>query len=295
MGSSGIIAVRGLGKRYGSTAVLDGVDITVDEGEIFALLGPNGAGKTTTINILTTLLAADSGSVSIAGNDLARHPGRVRAAIGLTGQYAAVDPFQSGHENLMMMCRLAHLGRRRSRIRTDELLRQFDLVDAAGRRAGQYSGGLRRRLDLAISLISRPSVVFLDEPTTGLDPRSRAQMWDVVRELAANGTTILLTTQYLEEADQLADRVAVLDGGRIIAEGTPAELKAGLDGDHVEIVFADGRTERVATTNPVATIRELLADASDVDSIAVVKPTLDDVFLALTGRPSSDTKEEVAA
>ena len=297
MGSSGIITVRDLGKSYGSTAVLDAVDITVDEGEIFALLGPNGAGKTTTINILTTLLAADRGSVVIAGHDPARHPDRVRASIGLTGQYAAVDPFLSGEENLMMMCRLAHLGRRRSRLRTAELLAQFDLVDAAGRRAGQYSGGMRRRLDLAISLIARPCVVFLDEPTTGLDPRSRAQMWDVVRELAGDGTTILLTTQYLEEADQLADRVAVLDGGRIIAEGTPAELKAGLDGDHVEIVFADGRIERVSTTNPVATIRELLADATDVESIAVVKPTLDDVFLAITGHNTKDTntKAEAAA
>ena len=296
MRSSGTITVRGLGKSYGSTPVLDGVDISVGEGEIFALLGPNGAGKTTTINILTTLLKADAGSVTIAGNDLAKHPDRVRASIGLTGQYAAVDPFQSGDENLMMMCRLAHLGRRAARRRTAELLTQFDLVDAAGRRAGLYSGGMRRRLDLAISLIARPAVVFLDEPTTGLDPRSRAQMWDVVRDLAANGTTILLTTQYLEEADQLADRIAVLDGGRIIAEGTPAELKAGLDGDHVEIVFADGRTERVATAHPVATIRELLADASDVESIAVVKPTLDDVFLALTGHQASETKkEEVAA
>jgi ABC-2 type transport system ATP-binding protein len=313
-----MITVRGLKKSYGSTTVLDGIDLTVEKGEIFALLGPNGAGKTTTVNILTTLVAPDSGSAEVAGIDVSRRPAEVRRVISLTGQYASVDEFQTGEENLMMMSRLAHLGSRGSRARTAELLDQFDLVAAARRRVDTYSGGMRRRLDLAISLISMPPVVFLDEPTTGLDPRSRAQMWSVVRELAADGTTILLTTQYLEEADQLADAIAVIDGGRVIATGTAAELKSTVRGEHVALTFddqrslddalrldlgmpapdADALTILVPTDAPVATIRALLAVADEnglaVSGIAVEKPTLDDVFLTLTGS-TQPNPEEVAA
>ena len=326
MSTDPVIEVSGLTKAYGSHAVLSGVDFAVSSGEIFALLGPNGAGKTTTVNILTTLVAADHGTATIAGIDVAKHPERVRRVISLTGQYASVDEFQTGRENLLMMSRLAHLGSRAARRRTDELLDQFDLAEAAGRRAGTYSGGMRRRLDLAISLIARPPVVFLDEPTTGLDPRSRAQMWEVVRELAAAGTTILLTTQYLEEADQLADHVAVLDDGRVIASGTADELKSRVSGGRVEVVFAnadDARTAiaaglgaaaedsdgfgiAIASDSPARTIRDALDRASahglDVADITIVKPSLDDVFLALTGhtrsntdRKNSDQKNEVAA
>ncbi|WP_394768711.1 ATP-binding cassette domain-containing protein [Lacisediminihabitans sp.] len=313
------ITVRGLAKSYRGVPVLADLDITVGRGEIFAMLGPNGAGKTTTVNVLTTLVSPDRGTVTIAGHDLTSDPAGVRSAIGLTGQFAAVDLFQTGAENLAMMCRLAHLSRRDRRIRTSQLLDQFDLVAAAGRAVSTYSGGMRRRLDLAISLITAPPVVFLDEPTTGLDPRSRVQPWDVVRDLANRGTTILLTTQHLEEADQLADRIAVLDGGRIVAEGTPAELKARLSGDHVELVFGDAanfelasrldfgasaaldagnRTLRAPAPDPVATIRRLLGIAADhnlaVTAIHVVTPTLDDVFLSLTGSVVS-TDREVAA
>ena len=319
-----MIVTRGLRKSFRGTRVLDGIDIDVQQGEIFALLGPNGAGKTTTVSILTTLLRPDAGSASIAGIDVVRDPGMARAALSLTGQFAAVDPFQSGAENLAMMTRLAHLGRRAARRRTAELLEQFDLEDAANRRAGTYSGGMRRRLDLAISLIAAPPVVFLDEPTTGLDPRSRNQMWGVVRELTASGTTILLTTQYLEEADQLADTVAVLNHGTIVATGTPTDLKAGLNGNRVELsfetdaayaaalrldfgldaVFDDERaTVSVPTADPVHTTRELLALADRhelaVSNISLLKPTLDDVFLHLTGSPAStpstNTAEEAAA
>jgi ABC-2 type transport system ATP-binding protein len=307
------IAVTGLRKAYRSTTVLDGLDFTVGRGEIFALLGPNGAGKTTTVAILTTLLAADGGTVTIAGHDLARHPARVRDSIGLTGQYAAVDGFLSGEENLLMMCRLAHLSRRDARARTARLLEQFDLVAAAKRVASTYSGGMRRRLDLAISLIAEPPVVFLDEPTTGLDPRSRAQMWDVVRDLAARGTTILLTTQYLEEADQLADRIAVLDAGVLVAEGTAEQLKAGVSGDHIELAFDDeaslaaarelplgdqarfddqARSVRVPTIDPVQTIGRMLDLAAQsglsISNISIIKPTLDDVFLSLTGHGTAE-------
>ncbi|MFB2597901.1 ATP-binding cassette domain-containing protein [Herbiconiux sp. P17] len=313
MSTDPVIEVAGLAKSYGSHAVLRGVDFAVAPGEIFALLGPNGAGKTTTVNILTTLVPADRGTATIGGIDVAKHPERVRRVISLTGQYASVDEFQTGRENLLMMSRLAHLGSRAARRRTDELLGQFDLTDAAGRRAGTYSGGMRRRLDLAISLIARPPVVFLDEPTTGLDPRSRAQMWEVVRALAAAGTTILLTTQYLEEADQLADHVAVLDDGRIIASGTADELKSRVSGGRVEVVFAspddaraaiaaglgaaaadsDGFGIAIASDSPVRTIREALDGASthglDVADITIVKPSLDDVFLALTGHVHTDS------
>jgi ABC-2 type transport system ATP-binding protein len=303
-----MIVTQGLRKSFRGTQVLDGIDIQVRRGEIFALLGPNGAGKTTTVNILTTLLKPDAGSASIAGIDVVRDPALARAALSLTGQFAAVDPFQSGAENLAMMARLAHFGRRAARRRTAELLEEFDLGGAAGRRASTYSGGMRRRLDLAISLIATPPVVFLDEPTTGLDPRSRNQMWAVVRELTASGTTILLTTQYLEEADQLADTVAVLNQGSIVATGTPAELKAGLGGNRVELSFEtdaayaaalrldfglDAVFDRerssvsVSATDPVRTTRDLLALADRhelaVSNISLLKPTLDDVFLHLTG------------
>jgi ABC-2 type transport system ATP-binding protein len=306
-----MIATSGLRKSYRGAAVLDGVDLRVGRGEIFALLGPNGAGKTTTVNILTTLLKPDAGTAVINGIDVVRNPAGARASLSLTGQFAAVDPFQSGAENLAMMARLSHLGRVPARARVSELLERFDLTAAAGRPAATYSGGMRRRLDLAISLIASPPVVFLDEPTTGLDPRSRNQMWDVVRELTSAGTTILLTTQYLEEADQLADSIAVLDHGSIVASGTPAELKSGLRGDRVELSFAtdaaysdaltagfgpgavfDGERSSVSvpSAEPVTTTRELLALADHhglaVSNIAILKPTLDDVFLHLTGSPT---------
>jgi ABC-2 type transport system ATP-binding protein len=318
--SESVIVARGLRKSYRATSVLDGVDLDVGRGTIFALLGPNGAGKTTTVNILTTLIKPDAGTASIEGVDIVRDPARARAALSLTGQFAAVDPFQTGRENLAMMARLAHLGRRASKLRVSELLERFDLGAASGRAASTYSGGMRRRLDLAISLIASPPVVFLDEPTTGLDPRSRNQMWDVVRELTDAGTTILLTTQYLEEADQLADAVAVLNRGRIVATGTPAQLKAGLDGDRVELTFendaayAAARSVRfgdgarfddenasvsVPSREPVRTTRDLLALADRhslaVSTISLTKPTLDDVFLRLTGAPAAATNAEEAA
>jgi ABC-2 type transport system ATP-binding protein len=318
-----MIVTRGLRKSFRGTAVLEGLDLEVQRGQIFALLGPNGAGKTTTVNILTTLLKPDAGTALIAGVDVVREPAAARAALSLTGQFAAVDPFQTGAENLAMMARLSHLGRRSSRNRVSELLAQFDLEDAAGRLASTYSGGMRRRLDLAISLLTAPPVVFLDEPTTGLDPRSRNQMWNVVREFSASGTTILLTTQYLEEADQLAGSIAVLNHGAVVATGSPAELKAGLHGDRVELAFeseADYVTalrldfgleaifngERssvsVPSTHPVTTTRDLLALADRhqlaVSNISILKPTLDDVFLHLTGAPATEGSthaEEAAA
>jgi len=311
-----MIAASGLTKSYRANHVLRGLDLEVGRGEIFAMLGPNGAGKTTTVNILTTLITPDAGTASIAGIDVVRQPERVRGVISLTGQYASVDEFQTGEENLSMMARLAHLGGRAGRARIAELLERFDLEDAARRRVETYSGGMRRRLDLAISLIAKPPVVFLDEPTTGLDPRSRAQMWAVVQELANAGTTILLTTQYLEEADQLADTIAVIDGGSVIARGTAAELKRGVSGDHIELTFGDQRSFdaamrliidgshsddetrsiRVPTSEPVTTIRELLAvtdrDGLDVANIAILRPTLDDVFLALTGHQATEQPAE---
>jgi ABC-2 type transport system ATP-binding protein len=307
-----MIAASGLTKSYRANHVLRGLDLEVERGEIFALLGPNGAGKTTTVNILTTLITPDAGTASIAGIDVVRQPERVRGVISLTGQYASVDEFQTGEENLSMMARLAHLGSRAGRARAAELLERFDLEDAARRRVETYSGGMRRRLDLAISLIAHPPVVFLDEPTTGLDPRSRAQMWAVVQDLANAGTTILLTTQYLEEADQLANTIAVIDGGSVIAQGTAAELKRGVSGDHIELTFGDQRSFdaamrlnihgaqrddetrsiRVPTNEPVTAIRELLAvtdrDGLDVANIAIIRPTLDDVFLALTGHQATE-------
>ncbi|MHA7132344.1 ATP-binding cassette domain-containing protein [Oerskovia turbata] len=308
-----MIDVRGLTKSYGSHAVLRGVDLTVRRGEIFALLGPNGAGKTTAVNILTTLVRPDAGTAVIAGHDVVRQAAKVREAIALTGQYASVDGFQTGEENLAMMATLAHLPRASVRARTAELLARFDLSDAARRRVETYSGGMRRRLDLAISLVADPQVLILDEPTTGLDPQARSELWDVVRELAADGITVLLTTQYLEEADRLADTIAVLDGGRIVARGTASELKSLVPGQHVRVDVEDahaladvrglgfeisGVDEKdlaalVPTTDPLRTVRDLLARADErgvqVTGVSVVKPSLDDVFLALTGPGATTT------
>jgi ABC-2 type transport system ATP-binding protein len=312
-----MIAVRELRKSYGSHHVLRGVDLTVRRGEIYALLGPNGAGKTTAVNILTTLVPADSGTVTVAGADVTKDPARVRALVALTGQYAAVDGFQTGEENLLMMGSLAHLPRRAVRPRAHELLERFDLTDAARRPVSTYSGGMRRRLDLAISLVASPAVLVLDEPTTGLDPASRAQLWDVVRALATDGTTVLLTTQYLEEADRLADTIAVLHDGVVAARGTASELKALVAGDHVRIAFEDVASLRAArelapaaglvvvdvderdlalttpAADPVAMIREALALADQhrlaLAGVSVVKPTLDDVFLAITGAPTANS------
>jgi ABC-2 type transport system ATP-binding protein len=237
-----VIRVRGLTTSFGTVSVLDGVDLDVAAGSVHALLGPNGAGKTTLVRILATLLRADAGTALVGGHDVARAPRRVREIISLTSQYAAVDELLTGEENMLLAARLFRLPRPLARARTAELLARFDLTDAGRRLARTYSGGMRRRLDLAVGLISDPSVIFLDEPTTGLDPRSRQAVWDAVRTLADDGTTILLTTQYLEEADQLADRISVLDGGRIIAEGTAEELKSRLGRERAELIFTDGET-----------------------------------------------------
>jgi len=308
------ITATGLRKAFGSQTVLDGVNLHVDHGTVFALLGPNGAGKTTMVHILTTLLPADGGTASVGGHDVATDSAGVRGLIGVTGQFSAVDTLLTGRENLRLMARLRHLGRARGQLRVEELLEQFDLVEAADKSVVTYSGGMQRRLDLAMTLIGEPRILFLDEPTTGLDPRSRKTMWDIVRQLVADGVTILLTTQYLEEADQLADRVAVLDHGRIVAEGSPGDLKRRVQGGHVELVFAspedvaaaaaslerpipdDGLTLRVpADHDEVGAVRSIFTrlDASGVpiESLNVRKPDLDDVFFALTGdRPVQTTQ-----
>ena len=251
--TSSAITATGLRKSFGDQVVLDGVDLAVADGTVFSLLGPNGAGKTTMVKIFATLLPADGGEVSVAGHDVARDPGAVRGAIGVTGQFSAVDPILSGRENLLLMADLWHLDKRAGRQRAAELLEQFDLADAAGKMALTYSGGMKRRLDLAMTLVGSPSVIFLDEPTTGLDPRSRRTMWGIIRDLVAGGVTIFLTTQYLEEADQLADRIAVLDQGRLVAEGTADELKRlvpGGAGDLDDVFLAltghttEGETQR---------------------------------------------------
>src|SRR6266566_3872198 len=233
------IVAAGLRKSYGDKAVLDGVDLRVDAGTIFALLGPNGAGKTTIVRILSTLIRADGGDVRVAGHDLVREAEAARAAIGVTGQYSAVDKLLPGEENLRLMADLLHLSKAGGRRRAAELLEQFDLTDVARKQAATYSGGMQRRLDLAMTLMGDPRVIFLDEPTTGLDPRSRHTMWQIIRDLVAGGVTILLTTQYLDEADQLADRIAVLDRGRLVAQGTPDELKRRIPGGHIRLQFAD--------------------------------------------------------
>jgi len=305
------IDVRGLRKSYPGKpdpkVVLEGVDLQVPEGSVAALLGPNGAGKTTIVNILSTLVRPDGGTATVAGADVVKDPEAVRAAIGLTGQFSAVDGLLSGEENLLLMARLRHLGAKRSKERVAELLEQFDLTEAARKPLATYSGGMKRRLDLAMTLVSTPSVIFLDEPTTGLDPRSRHTMWDIVRRLVAEGTTVLLTTQYLEEADQLADRIAVLDGGHIVADGTPDELKRLVPGGHIRLRFQDadaldaaarvldesarddaGLSLTVPSDGGAGGLRTVLdrLDAAhlEVDDLSIHTPDLDDVFFALTGK-----------
>ncbi len=310
------IEVTGLSKSYGAVRVLDGLDLRVSRGTVFALLGPNGAGKTTTVRILATLTRADAGQARVAGFDVAAEPGQVRRSISLTGQFAAVDGLQTGAENLRMMARLSGLRGRAAAARARLLLDQFGLGVAADRRVASYSGGMRRRLDLAASLVADPPVIFLDEPTTGLDLTGRQQLWDVVTGLAAAGRTVVLTTQYLEEADLLADRVAVLDAGRVAAEGSPAELKQQVAGPRLDVVLAGpqdfsdaarrlGRracrldpaslTIGVPTDGSAAQIRALLDEidpgASAIRRFAVHSPTLDDVFLALTGHSAQPAKE----
>jgi ABC-2 type transport system ATP-binding protein len=305
-----IIEVRGLRKRFGAQVVLHGIDLSIAEGTTFALLGPNGAGKTTAVQILSTLIRPDGGAIRIAGHDLLREPAAVRAAIGVTGQFSAVDDLLTGEENLLLMAKLYHLERRDGRRRVSDLLERFDLADAARKPATTYSGGMRRRLDLAMTLLGSPRIVFLDEPTTGLDPRSRRTMWQIIRDLVAGGITIFLTTQYLEEADELADRIALLDGGTIVAEGTPSELKRRIPGGHITLQFDERHTfDEAARTLPAASrdedaltltvpsdggvrsLREVLdqldSAAVTVDGLSVHTPDLDDVFFALTGQAHS--------
>ncbi|MBX3195888.1 MAG: ATP-binding cassette domain-containing protein [Microbacteriaceae bacterium] len=308
------IKTVGLRKAYGKKTVLDGVDLTVPAGSVFALLGPNGAGKTTIVNILSTLLVPDSGTAEVDGHDVVTDADGVRGAIGLTGQFAAVDGLLSGQENLALMARLRHLPPTAAAERVQGLLDQFELQDAARKPLATYSGGMKRRLDLAMTLVGDPRVIFLDEPTTGLDPRSRHTMWQIIRDLVAGGTTIFLTTQYLDEADELADRVAVLDQGRIVAEGTPEELKKLVPGGHIRLQFPDtasldaaagllGETSRdedaltleVPSDGGVGSLRAVLDRLDEasltVDDLSIHTPDLDDVFFALTG---SDTKENAS-
>jgi ABC-2 type transport system ATP-binding protein len=302
------IVATGLRKSFGDKLVLDGVDLDVAEGTVFALLGPNGAGKTTIVHILSTLLPADAGTLRIAGHDPAVDGDAVRAAIGVTGQFAAVDGLLTGEENLILMADLHRLGRAEGRRRAAELLERFDLVDAGNRPAATYSGGMRRRLDIAMTLVGEPRIIFLDEPTAGLDPRSRHTMWQIIRDLVAGGVTVLLTTQYLDEADRLADRIAVLDHGRLIAEGTADELKRRIPGGHIRLQFADPHVLESAVQRlgdaarddaalslqlpndgSVGSLRALLArldrEAIQVESLSVHTADLDDVFLTLTGGP----------
>ncbi|WP_438616712.1 ATP-binding cassette domain-containing protein [Microbacterium karelineae] len=283
------IETRALQKRFGTHAVLDGVDLRVENGEVFALLGPNGAGKTTLVNILTTLTRPDGGSAQVAGHDVARDAVAVTQCIALTGQAAAVDEVLTARENLVMFGRLSGLSRTSAALRAEELLSRFDLADASDRRVGAFSGGMRRRLDLALSFVVQPQVLFLDEPTTGLDARSRRELWHIIAALAETGTTVFLTTQYLEEADQLADRIAVLHDGRIAALGTSDELKARIGGGSVQLRDAAGALLReLPTDGSVSSVRRAIdeLDAAGLDGeIAIHRPTLDDVFLALTDRP----------
>ncbi|WP_327001085.1 ATP-binding cassette domain-containing protein [Dactylosporangium sp. NBC_01737] len=304
------ITATGLRRSFGDHVVLDGIDLNVPRGTVFSLLGANGAGKTTTVKILSTLIRADGGSARVAGHDPATEPDAVRAAIGVTGQFSAVDNLMTGRENLTLMADLHHLGRAAGRRRVAELLDQFDLADAARKPASTYSGGMRRRLDLAMTLVGTPQVIFLDEPTTGLDPRSRRGMWQIVRDLVAGGVTIFLTTQYLDEADELADRIAVLDHGRIVAEGTADDLKRRISGGHVLLRFAgpahleaaaravgqpsldsDALALRVPHDGSLRALKALIdrldEHAVQVDSLSVHTPDLDDVFLALTGNPDT--------
>jgi ABC-2 type transport system ATP-binding protein len=299
------LRATGLRKSFGDKLVLDGIDLDIGAGTVFALLGPNGAGKTTTMQILSTLLRADGGEAQVAGFDVAREPAAVRAAIGVTGQFSAVDNLLTGEENLRLMADLHHLGRQEGRRRARDLLNRFELSGAARQLAATYSGGMRRRLDLAMTLIGNPQIIFLDEPTTGLDPRSRREMWQIIRELVATGITILLTTQYLEEADQLADRIAVLDDGQLVAQGTPGELKRRIPGGHAQLHFRDladldsaagaigeaarddgTLTLRVPADDTPRSLRALLErldqHALVAERITLHTPDLDDVFLALT-------------
>ncbi|MGP3534467.1 ATP-binding cassette domain-containing protein [Microbacterium sp. RD1] len=286
------IIVRGLTKRFRGRPVLDDLDFEVAPGEIFALLGPNGAGKTTTISILTTLLHPDAGTAEVAGFDVVQHPRAVQRRIALTGQSAAVDDALTGTENLVMIGRLSGLSPREARGRAGELIEGFQLTDAASRRVGTYSGGMRRRLDLALSFVVTPAVLFLDEPTTGLDTRSRRELWTVIRELAAAGTTVFLTTQYLEEADHLADRIAVLHAGRLAATGTAAQLKARVGGDAVHVLDDAGElVESIPTDGTVGGVRaalDLLDGMRAEGTVILHRPTLDDVFLALTDAPAAE-------
>ncbi len=313
---SDIIEARGLVKKYGDVVALDGLDLSVPEGAVYGLLGPNGAGKTTTVRILTTLLKPDSGMAKVDGIDVVRKPNAVRRIIGLTGQYAAVDEYLTGRENLRMFGDLYHLPSAYVKERSQELLERFDLVDAADRSLRTYSGGMRRRLDLAASLIAKPRVLFLDEPTTGLDPRSRLGLWEVITDLVADGTTVLLTTQYLEEADQLAEQIVVIDHGRVIAQGTSDVLKDQVGGDRLEVVVSDPAQVQAAAQalHPVST-GDITIDAEDsrvvapvvggsltlveavraldaahvaIADVALRRPTLDDVFLTLTGHAAEE-------
>jgi ABC-2 type transport system ATP-binding protein len=290
-----MITLRGVGKRFGKTEVLRDLDLTVERGTVFALLGPNGAGKTTIINILSTLIKPDAGTATVAGFDVVRQREQVKRSISVTGQSAALDETLTGEENLRMMGVLSGLNSPAAKRRSQELLDRFELGDAARKRAKTYSGGMRRRLDLAISLLLTPPVVFLDEPTTGLDTRSKFELWDSIRGLAELGTTVLLTTQYLEEADQLADRIAVLDGGRIVAEGTAAELKARIGGEVLAVHDAHGEVVReLPTDGTLAGLRAALAGIDgdrDGDAVTLRRPSLDDVFLAVTGSSSSSTSK----
>lgn len=316
------IVVEGARKRYGEKRALDGLDLVAARGTVHGVLGPNGAGKTTAVRIMATLLRADEGRVEIAGYDAGRQAHEVRRRIGLLGQHAAVDEELSGHQNLEMFGRLYHLGARHARVRAGELLDRFGLADTGRKAVKQYSGGMRRRLDLAASLITDPEVLFLDEPTTGLDPRGRAEVWDAVRSLVGAGTTVLLTTQYLEEADQLADRISLVDHGKVIAEGTADDLKAQLGGDRIDVVVRDAAelvraarllpgasddatvdADRRLVSAPVIdrmdaltrVVRALQEAGIEAEDIAVRRPTLDEVFLRLTGRTEDQerTKEAV--
>ncbi len=303
---SSALTATGLRKSFGDHVVLDGIDLDIGVGSVFSLLGPNGAGKTTAVRIFSTLLSPDGGQVRIGGFDLVRQPGQVRSFIGVTGQFSAVDDLLTGTENLMLMADLAHVERRIARRRVDALLGRFDLTDAAGKTAASYSGGMRRRLDLAMTLIGDPRLIFLDEPTAGLDPRSRRTMWQIIRELVGSGTTVFLTTQDLDEADQLSDRIAVLDQGRLVAEGTPDELKRRIPGGHVSLYFAnpetldraaavlgngphdsDGLMLQLPTGGDVGSLRRLLDQIDDArivaSQVAIHTPDLDDVFFAVTG------------
>ena len=310
--SNSAIAASGLRKAYKDKIVLDGIDLDVEAGTVFSLLGPNGAGKTTTVNVLTTLIKADGGTARVAGHDVATETKAVRAAIGVTGQFAAVDELLTGQENLQLMADLKRLGSGEAKRVVTDLLERFDLTESAQQLASTYSGGMRRKLDLAMTLVDRPEIIFLDEPTTGLDPRSRRTMWDIIRHLVADGVTIFLTTQYLDEADRLADRIAVLDQGHLVAQGTPSELKRQIPGSHVRFRFAgdldvetamrllpgsarddeDDLVVRVPSDGGAKSVRALLnqldEQSIEVEDFSVHTPDLDDVFLALTGHASTE-------